>query len=199
MINLTLELENEIKSFTNQMKNIWLEAEDIYKIYWSAGPSSELSGLANGDAATVSTKLTKLEITNGLTFCEELIDFFTNDAVAQADYMATIQNIYYGNNAAVSPISVAVEALGSRLYNLAGTCWTQHNKAKSLLDFYNDTEISAAIGAISTTTVVFGANANKSLFTSGMTLIEQFKKMINNEAVTTGDYAATVAKWEQIA
>jgi hypothetical protein len=199
MTNLTLQLENEIKAFTVQMKNIWLEAEDLYKMYWAAGPSSELSALGGGDAATVSTKLTKNEVIRGVTLCEELKDFFGNDSVATSDYMSSIQNIYYGNNAAVSPVSVAVEALGSRLYSLCGTCWTQFNKAKALLDLYNDTEIAAAVGAISTTTVVFGANVNKSLLLSGMVLIEQFKKMINNEAVTTGDYAATIAKWEQVA
>lgn len=198
-MNLTLQLEQEIKAFMTQAKTVWLEAEDIYKVYFSAGPSTEIAGLANGDPVTVSTKLTKLELVNGITLCEELKDFFTNAAVTQADYVATIQNILFGNNQASSVISVAVEALGTRLYSLCGTALALFKKAKALLDLYTDAEISAAVGAISSSTVVFGATATKSVYTSGVIVVEQFKKMLNNEAVTTGDYSAILALWEQIA
>jgi hypothetical protein len=197
-MNLTLELENEIRSFVSAMKSVWIEADDLYKMYFSAGPSSELSGLSSGDPATLSTRLTKAEIVNGITLVENLTKFFSNQAVSQSDYMATMQTILYGNDPKASALSVAVEAVGTRLYNLSGTLLAYNNKAKAILDYYTDTEISAAVAAISDETIVFGANSTKALFASGITLVEQFKKMLNNEAVTTGDYASTLAKWEQV-
>lgn len=199
MTNLTLELEGELKAFATSLKNVWLEAADIYKQYWSTDANTQVSALAtDGTAATVSTKLTKGNVIAGLALVEELEDFFTNSAVAQADYLATLQIILYGNASLGSPLSVATESVGNRLHSLAGTLLSLYKKAIALLDFYSDTEISAAVGAISTHTVVFGATTTKSLFTSGVTLVEQFKKMMANEVVTTGDYAATLAKWEQV-
>ena len=198
MKNMTLELEAELKAFTQTMKSIWIESEDLYKLYWSGGPSSEISGLGNDDPVTVGSKLSKAELVAGLTVAEQLKNFFGNASVSQSDYWANLENILHGNSSAVAPISAAVESMGSRLLNLSGTLLTSFNKAKALLDIYNDSQISLAVGAISDSTIVFGANSTKALFVSGITLVEQFKKMINNEAVATADYASTLAKWEQI-
>jgi hypothetical protein len=199
MKNLSLELETELKAFATSLKAVWIEAEDIFKEYFSTDATTLVSALAtDGTAATVSTKLTKAVLISGITFVTDLKDFFTNAAVSQTDYLATIQTILYGSASLGSPLSPAVESVGTRLYNLCATCLTLNNKAKALLDIYIDSELSAAVGAISSTTVVFGATSTKSLYTSGITLVEQYKKMLNNESVTTGDYAATLAKWEQV-
>lgn len=195
-MNQTLELENELEIFMTTAKALELEASDIYKQYFATDASSTVSALLlNSTPATVSSKLTKAAVVSGITFVEQLNNFFANSAVSQADYHDTLQDLLYGNASLGSILTVSVESVGTRLQSLAGTCLTLFKKAKTLLDYYSDTEISAAVGAISTTTVVFGATKTKSVYTSGITLVEQFKKMINNEAVTTGDYGATLSKW----
>jgi hypothetical protein len=48
-------------------------------------------------------------------------------------------------------------------------------------------------------TVDYVGEMTSSELSAAITLIEQFKKMINNEAVTTGNYVSTLAKWERLA
>ena len=195
---MTKLLENQIKEVMQSLAWIQPEVADLIKLYWSGDVSSDISALAGTDPATKSSKLTKDELINGLTLSEQLDKFFTNQAVAQSDYHGVLQDIIYGNDEIITALSVATEAFGDRVKSLAEALRTLFSRCKDLLDLYNDAEISAAVAGISDGTIVFGAEVSKSELISGITLCDQFKKFINNEIVTTGDYGSTVAKWRRI-
>jgi len=193
------KLEEMVKAFMDSM--IWMqpEAADLVKLYWAeVNSDSTYTALSVSAAATFTTKMTKQEVINGLTWLEDVEDFYTNSAVTTTDYLQNLQGIIYGNDQYASPgISPAVEAFADRLLVMAQSSLQLFKDAKDLLDVYFDSEISAATGAVTGEEMPF-YTFSKSDFTEAITLIEQFKKMINNEAVTTGDYGATVAKWRKI-
>lgn len=196
MNDTSQKLETAILAVATSLKSIRNESSDVYKVYFATGADALVSALAaNGTAATVTTKLTKSEIINGITFIGELNDFFDNAAVAQGDYLQSLENLINGSDQAGAALSNDVEAIGTRLKELAEDCVEVFKQAKDILKAYSASELSAVVSAISTTTVVFGCSTTKAKLSSGITLVEQFKKMINNEAVTTGDYSSTVSSW----
>jgi len=192
-------LETKIKSFMTSM--IWIQPEsaDLYKLYWGEiNTDSVYTSLASSAAATFSTKLTKQEITNALTYIEQLDKFFTNQAPAQSDYLLNIEGILYGNDAYTSPgISTAIEDFGVRSVALCTSVLQIFKDAKDMLDIYFDTEISAAIGAVTGENVPW-YGFSKSDFAAAMAMIEAFKKLVNNEVSAQADYGATVAKWTSL-
>lgn len=192
------KIQTKIYEMTVSMGYLVNECIDIEKLYFS-GPSSQLSALGANDPVTVATKLTKTEIGNGITLCQQLNNFFQNAAVTQADYLATIEPILYGNDPAPSPISVEVEAVGNRLYLLCQNVLELFKQVKEIYSLYWANEIGSIVGSLSPSTVFYGIDATASELISGITLAEQWKKMINNEAVTTSDYKAIIAKWQRMA
>ena len=179
---------------------IWIQPEssDLSKLYWSEiSGDATYSGLASGAAATFGTKLTKQEIINGLAITEQFDKFFTNQALTQADYLANIDGIIYGNDEYTSPgISVAIEQFGIRLVALSEASLVLFKSAKDILDIYFDTEISGAIGGVSGGLLPWTA-ISKSDISASVSLIEAFKKVINNEVAAQADYGSTVAAWRK--
>lgn len=200
MATSTDNLLTKLKSIMHDMHDHKIEAEDLEKLYFSeVNTNTAFTLLLSSVAATFSTSLSKGECVNGVTFISEVVDFFSNDAVTQGDYNATIQSIKYGEDEFTSPgLSPACEAYGERLKAFCEEALDLFNRCKEVLDLYNDTEISSALTALSGDSIPWYDNLTVADFTSGITAAEQYKKLINNEAVTTGDYAATVAKWARI-
>lgn len=192
------KIQTKIYDFTVSLSYLINECPDIEKLYFS-GPSSQLSALGANDPVTVATKLTKTEIGNGITLCQQLNNFFQNSAVTQADYLATIEPILYGNDPAPSQISVEVEAVGNRLYLLCQNVLELFKQSKEIYSLYWSSEIGTIVGSLSSSTVFYGIDATASDLSNGITLAEQWKKMINNESVSTSDYKAIVAKWQRMA
>lgn len=189
-------IETAIAQMAASLKLISNEASDIEKAYFATGANALIGALAtDGTAATVSTKLTKGEVVNAISLCQQVKNFFGNSDVTQDDYLVTIQNLLNGTNAANSALSQDVESIGERLKQLGADLLIHFKTAKNILKMYSASELSAAVGAISNQTIVFGGSVTKSKLVSGITLVEQLKKMINNEAVTTGDYEATIVLW----
>lgn len=177
---------------------LWLkfEASNIEKLYFAAGVNTQIDGLSTGSTpATVSTKLTKDEFISGITLCQQITKFFTNEAVTQADYLQTCEQLIFGSVAASVVLSDDAENIGERLKVLSSNLISNFKRCGDILTFYTVSEISDIISSISDSTIMFGGIRSKADFASGITLIEQMKKMINNEAVATGDYQVTVAKW----
>lgn len=192
-------LETKIKTFMTSMLWMQPEASDLAKLYWAeVNSDSTYTALSSSAAATYSTKLTKQELTNALTFIEELEDFYTNSALTQADYLANIQAIVYGNDEYTSPgISPAIEGFGERSVTLLESVLVCFKDAKDMLDIYFDNEISDAVGALTGEECPWYA-FSKSDFTEAISLIENFKKLVNNEVASQADYGATIAKWRKI-
>lgn len=192
-------LETKMKAFMTSMITMQPEASDLVKLYWAeVNSDSTYTALASSAAATFSSQLTKQEVINALTISEQIEKFFTNVAMTQADYRINIEGIIHGNDAYASPgISVAIEGFGERAVTMCQDILQNYKDAIDILDVYFDTEISAAIGAVTVEECPW-YNFSKSDFTEGISLIENFKKLVNNEAATTGDYGSTVAKWRKI-
>lgn len=195
----TIELDNRLKAFIKKVSPLQPESKDLSKLYWSEITGDAVfSVLLTTDAATFSTKLTKQEVINALTISEQIDKFFTNQALTQADYRQNIQGIIYGNNEYASPgISTAIEDYGVRSVALCRAALELFNDANEILDLYFDTEISTIYAAVTGVDLPW-QDYSKSDFGAAITLIENFKKLINNEVATQGDYGATVAKWIKI-
>lgn len=196
---LTQKIEADFKQFASDLSWIMNEAKDIEKAYFSSDASGLVLGLANDtDGASLDTKLTKIQYSNAIGFTQQLKNFFDNAAVATGDYLSTIQNVKYGGAAAPAQLSDATEDIANRLKTLMDSCLTQFLKAKDIQDFYNNSELSVLVAGLSAGRTIYGATMNNSQLTTGITLVEQYRKMINNEAVTSGLYSASIAIWKSI-
>lgn len=190
----TCYFEDNIIQFLTDMEWLSKEAIDLEKMYWATDIATDMSGLGAGDPATVNSALTKTEVTDGYTFATVVKAFFGNASVTQGDYYVKISNILNGEDAAVSVLGPALEDFGDRLVIFCQKCYDDFLLAKHLLGVYNNMKISAVLGQLSNEDVLFGTSLTKSQISMFITLIEQFKKMINNEAVSTADYQSTVDK-----
>jgi len=192
------KIKSDIRSLVQSWTVMKEEVSDIQKAYNSTDIQTELSGKADGDPVTVTTKLTKLEFINGITMVGELVDFFNNAAVTQGDYWSTCENIIYGNDAAVALLSEAVEHTGDRLLELATNIEQIFKTCNNILNDYNNNNFAVMVTNFSDEDVIHGMGINRSLLSSGITIVEQFKKFVNNEAVATADYKVTLADWVNV-
>jgi hypothetical protein len=197
-MDVTRYLQIEIKAIVDSLSIMKEEVADIGKVYWSTDANTALSALAAGDAATLSTKLTKSEMVSGITLCEQLDKFFTNQALAASDYGSTCQNLVYGNDARTAKLSESVEALGTRMVQVARDCLVIFKKCTELLSVYSANQVNLMITSLDTDRTIPGSDMTKDELSSGMVLLEQFKKLINNETATQGDYASTLAQWKRL-
>lgn len=199
MNTVTIDLENAFKSFATNLNWVMNEAKDIHTTYFATDASTLINALAtSGTGASLDTKLTKAQYTNGIGFLEQLNNFFGNAAVTQGDYMNTLQNLIYGNAASPAKVSDAAESLANRMKVLAASCVSHFLSAKDLLGIFNNSELAEVIANISGARIVYGANMSVTQMTAGITLVEQYKKLINNEVVATGDYGVTIAQWKMV-
>lgn len=192
-------IQEEIKNILLGLGSVKSQAEEAYAKYWGTNANVEIGAVANGtDAVTVSSKLTKSEFLAGITMSEQIKNLFGNAAVTQSAYAATVRQLIHGDTAASAALSGEVESIGDALLSLSSSLNAISARATAVLDDYFKTELSAAVGAISDSRIVFGASVTKALLVSGIILIQQIAKFLGNEAVTTGDYAATLAQWRNV-
>ncbi len=185
-------LRNDIKEFVNLAEFIWLEAADIYDLFWKVGISTELSGIASDtDPATKVSKLSKGEVNLGLTLAEQFKNFFQNSAVAQNDYLHTMENLIYGSDERTIPGSAGLEAVGDRLRVLSEKALQAYKLGRKILITYIANDAGNADPEPSVPMTM-------DQLSSGVTLVEQFTKMVSNQAVATGDYTVSLGKWRPL-
>ncbi len=63
---------------------------------------------------------------------------------------------------------------------------------------YFDNEVGDAITNLDNQRIIYGSEMTKSDLTNAITLLQEFHKMLENTAVTQGDYSSTVSKWERL-
>jgi hypothetical protein len=195
---VTLELQDNIKSIMLKLDELKEESLDLYNLYWKGTVNTDNPGGANPATTVASGSLEGNDITGLVNLAENLDKFFKNVAVATSDYLSTIEKVTHGDNAVGTAISSDIEDFGARGVILCTDLLDCYQKARQADNFYINSEISAAAGAMSTQTVMFGAAMTKDDITSAITLLREFIKMLENTAVTTGDYRATLAKWERL-
>lgn len=195
MKNITLELQQDIVTAMDSFRGMRNEGKDLYNLYWKGTVSSDISALADGDPASIEGELTKIDLTNGLAILEQMDNFWQNSAVTQADYNISIQKILHGDAVLGTALSADTEDYAARLVQFCTDMLTQYNRARGIINCYNACEVAAAVAAISTQTIVFGSEMTKDDLTSAVTLLSEIIDFIENAAVATGDYKATLAKW----
>lgn len=189
------KLVGEIKGFMATMLYFQTEAKDLFNLYWKGDPNTTISALLGTDPVSEATKLTKDEMISGVTFVTEMIDFFENSAVSTGDYNSTCQNIIYGD---VVPTfrSSATESFCDRIKVLCQNAIAKDLQGLLTVDLYFDNEIGDIIGVIDSQRFVPGTSVTAADMSSAITLIQNYRNFIGNQAVTTSDYASTVARWQ---
>lgn len=197
-IDITRILQTEIKDMMDSWETMKDESVDISKAYWSTDATTQISSASATQAVTLSSYLVKEEYSAGITLMEDMEDFFTGEAVTQTDYRQTCEKLKYGS--AVNPVklSEATEALGARMKTVAINALTLFNKCQNVLKIYNENEVGDMIANLDTQRVIPGSEMTKDDLSSGITMVEQFKKMLNNEVVSTAGYDSTMAKWRRL-
>jgi len=109
--------------------------------------------------------------------------------------MSHVLNIIYGDTDGATSVPASAEALGDRLLALSNSCLAMLNACRDALAFYSANEISDMVAVLEPERGIFGSNMTKQLLIDGMTCVENFKKMLNNEVATQGDYNSTIHKW----
>ena len=146
---VTLTIEVKFKEFAEGLALISTEAKDIEKAYFASDASTLVGALATGTtAASLDTKLTKTQYQNGITFIQQLGDFFGNVAVSQADYLTTIEQVIYGNASSPAIVSDAAENLANRLKTLFDSCLDHFKKSEEILAIYDNSELSVLVACI---------------------------------------------------
>ena len=130
-------------------------------------------------------------------FAANLDKFFSNQAVAQSDYLQTIEQIKYGNAELVTQLSEATEQIGTRIKQLCLDALEIYKQILDAIDLYFKNEIGDMLAVMDSHRIFSGAEMNVSDLTAAITLFQQFQNMIENSAVATAEYGGTIAIWEK--
>jgi len=198
-LSITKQLQNDTKALFRDLNEVLDDSQDIYDAYWKTDANVKIAAVAlDTDPVTVGTKFNKTQYLSGVSLVEQITKFFGNVAVAQADYNGTCQNLKYGNTAALTPLSVATEDLGTRMCVLAMNLLGYQDRAKHILESYHDNSVSSCMASWSSDQVVFGSDMTKQQLDDAMILFTEFQDFMGNAAVTTGDYMSTLSKWKSV-
>lgn len=197
-MDITRSLQNDIKKLIHSWAILKEEAKDIGKVYWSTSANAIIGALAGSDAATYSSHLTKNEFVNGISLAEALDKLFSNQAVAQVDYLQYCNLLKYGSAATPTMRSEGVEALGVRLMQIGTDCVEIYKSCRLIDEAYHAQEVGDMIANLDSQRVIPGSEMTKDQLGSAYILIEEFMSMMGNAVVTTGNYANTLGLWQTI-
>ena len=196
MNNITQTIEGQIINFMNSLYSMNNEVNDLVHYYFNTTATTLVSGLAtNTTPATVATAIDKAQFINGITICQQLQNFFGNVAVAQTDYETYANGLINGSTPANTPLSNDVENIGIRLKALAQNVIQLKKDATNTVKAYNSSYLSAIIGGIPASNVVYGCNTPQAKFVSGVVLLMQYENFVTNQSVVPGDYLSTIVNW----
>ena len=196
-MDVTKRLEIDIKEMLVNCCCMGCEANDIFKAYWSTNANTLVAALGSDtDGASLTTKLTKAEYINAITFVEDFSKFLSNQAVSANDNLQVLNKVLYGSAATPAKLSEATEAIADRMKTFSQTIFTTYEYARKAYNIYTAEEVGDMITNLDAHRKIPGSNLTKSLLDGGITFAVQFKNLLENQSVTTGDYASTVSRWQ---
>lgn len=199
MQQITVLLQNNIKTIMTSLASMQRECKSIYDSYWKTMANTTVSGLStDATPATVASKLTKKNYIDAITLSESLNNFFQNAAVTTGDYLQTSVNAKYGNAVLGSAIDVPTESIGDRLKQLCLDCIEIYRQSQNVLDLYFDNEVGDIVAVLDAQRIVYGSEMTVSDLSSAITLLQQFNNFMGNSIVTAGDYSSTISKWNRL-
>jgi|MudIll2142460700_1097286.scaffolds.fasta_scaffold54810_3 hypothetical protein len=199
MQQITVLLQNNIKTVMTSLSNMQRECKSIYDTYWKTMANTTVSGLStDATPATVTSKLTKKNYIDAITLSENLNKFFQNTLVTTGDYLQTAVNAKYGNAVLGSALDVPTESIGDRLKQLCLDCIEIYRQSQNVLELYFDNEVGDIVAVLDSHRIIYGSEMTVSELSSAITLLQQFNNFMSNSAVTTGDYGATISVWSRL-
>lgn len=196
MNNVFLDLQIEIRAIMGNLLQLSMGASDIYASYFNTSASSDISGVgSDSTAVTFESKLTKGIYISSISFFEDVEDFFSNTAVTTTDYLSTVNKVRYGVSSADPILSEPVEEIGNSIKTNCDLAFFIYQKALNITETYFDNQVDSMISSLSDQKILPGVKMTKSLLTSAITLLQEYRDMLGNAAVATGDYLSTVNKW----
>lgn len=195
--NVSQNVESNMKNIAGELSIVKQSADEIAKAYFSTSASSLVGAAGSSDAVTVSSKLTKTNYINGVTLAQELQKLFTNQDVTEGDYLSSAHNMVNGSTAAAQALSQDVEVIGNNIVLLAKKMIELRKSCQTTLAWYNSSDLASALVPVSLNTIVFGCSTTKQKFVDGMNMCQQVMNLMDNAAVTQGDWMAIVVKWTQ--
>lgn len=193
--NVTQSLENNLISLASSLYSMNAEVKDIYQYYWGSDANTLVGALASGSTPATSGasgSLSKAQFLSGITIAEQVKNFMGNAAVSQGGYLGMCDTIRNANSPASPVLSQNVEDLGARMKQVVLNLIQLNKDASNIEKIYNSSYLSAIVGGIPASNVIFGCNLTQAKLVSAIVLCQQLQKLMNNEAVTTGDYLATI-------
>lgn len=199
MRTVTKMIEDNIHRLLDNMGIMRSLAPEITELYWDHDVSniSAWTTANNGDSVTMSTKLSKSEVINGITLSENFYNFCNNVAAGQNDYIKFARHLATGNTTRVDVADEVIEALGDNMKSFGNLFIENYYLADRTMKLYFANQVNLAVGAISDGIIVYGTDVTKLEFMEAITLLEQFQKFCNNQAFAQADYTTTIAKWCQ--
>ena len=199
--NISRLLQSKIKELFNTFDLMKNEAIDLDKLYWTEVSTDAGFTAASGTTGVIydtSVALTKNEVNSALTLIQQFNKFITNQALTQSDYLATIQSVRYGNDQAASIFSQAIENFGIRAKQFCLDALEQYKRCQIINDVYFDSELSLAVNAISSSTIIFGSEYTKDEVNLAINLTQNYVSLLSNLVATQADYGSTLAKWSRL-
>lgn len=194
MESVTTKIEKKLLNVNETLNLIVNQASSVYKLYWATSVSTDISGLSASDPATIDGGISKADLVNGLSIAEQLNNFFGNSAVASSDYLANINKILYTNIPRVTKLSNAVESLASLELALMWNLLNVYNEAKVIINLYFKNEVGDIVGVLDANRLIPGSNLTQADLAAGVTMLTNIVAFMENGAVTTSDYQATLSK-----
>lgn len=190
-------LKDKIVEWMRSNEFLVNEVEAIEQLYFDNGVDTEVNALGAGaDATNAPSLLKKEDVQAGITLAQEVRDFFQNAAVTQADYRDTINRVRFGEAGGAATPSNSLIEIGDRLLNFANDMQVQYDRTRDLTDIYFDNEFDTMIASIANQRRIPGMEGvTRDDLNSAAVMWLEFKDLVENAAVATGDYAATLAKW----
>lgn len=192
------KLQNDVKNIIDLFFAMRNESLDLFNLYWKGGVNGEITGLASGDPACQTARLTKAQLQSGLVLVDQLANyFFDNGSVTTGDYMATCQVTLYGD-ATPTLLSVPVEGYADRLVTFARSCINLYNFCRNAELFYGAALFDIVDALPDGEDVVPGSDMTKNQILAAISLLQQYQKFLQNQAVTSGYYRTTLGQWSAL-
>lgn len=203
MANLaSAQFESQMKSFAQGLSGAVGDAADLRAFYYASGSDALVDALAqNTTPATVSTGLIKVDIINFVGVLTEIAKLMGNQVTAQIYGQAYAEKLLEKTTVADEIVSHSVEAVGERMKALSRKLCDLYVQAVKLSAMYDAVKLGVVASGLAGTTpssgdtVVFGSDTTANKFIDGATLLVQFKKFMNAEVTTQGDYLGVMLSW----
>ncbi len=189
---------NHIKDFLEDTVQVNKET-NLLKILYADIVANDISDLVDSDPATINTKLYKKDLFDFNNLIVNLVNFFDNAAVTQANYRTTLTVVQNGNaTPQAQVVSNATENYGDRIYQLSYVMQKMEESALRIKRAHTDIymkECIDAVMAVNPTAIVPGTSSTAAALSVGITLMTDMVDFFSNQPIVTKDRKIILNNW----